>query len=420
MRVERLVVGALLLSVMSRTIAQAQERWTPPDAALLARARAILREVPIIDTHNDLPYSIQGLLGSDPEKIDLRVRQPDHPADIPRLREGMVGAQFWSAYSASDSMFTGGSLRTVMNAIDIAHSFARRYPDVFEMAATADDIERIQRQGKIATMIGVEGGHAIENSLHVLRLFHQLGVRYMTLTHWLTTSWADASTDQPRNRGLTEFGEQVVREMNRLGIFVDLSHVSAETMRDAIRVSAAPVLYSHSNARAINAHPRNVPDDVLAMLPKNGGVVMINFIAAFVPRTGPAWTAKRDSVAEALRAALNDTAEITRRLVQWQVQNPEPRGTVADVADHIDHVRKVAGIDHIGIGSDFYDGNPASMSVGLEDPSKYPNLIAELLRRGYSETDVKKIAGLNLLRALRETEKTARLQGAARSSTPNQ
>jgi membrane dipeptidase len=230
----------------------------------------------------------------------------------------------------------------------------------------------------------------------------------MTLTHFNTIDWADAATDYPRHHGLTRFGEEVVREMNRVGMFVDLSHVSADTMKDALRVSRAPIIFSHSNSRAINAHPRNVPDDVLHLVGQNGGVVMVNFIAQYVARNAPAWAELRESQLKSLRAKLDDEVEIDRRLQLWEDQNPEPRGTVADVADHVDHIRQVAGIDHVGIGSDFYNDGSKSMVVGLENPSKYPSLFAELLRRGYSDEDLKKIAGRNLLRAMREMERVAK------------
>jgi len=395
-----------------------QERWTPPDSALLARARAILKDVPLIDSHNDLATSIFVAFKGDMSKIDLRQPQPKLSADVPRLRAGMVGAQFWSAWPSFDSVKTGGALRQALREIDLIHQFVDRTPDL-AWAGTADDIERLWRQGKIASLIGLEGGEGIDNTLAALRLFHKLGVRYMTLTHWGTHDWADAATDFPRWHGLTEFGEQVVREMNRVGMLVDISHVSPETMRDALRVSEAPVIFSHSDALAINSHPRNVPDDVLALLPKNGGVVMVNFIASFVPRSGPAWALRRDSVAEQLHSELNDSAQIARRLEDWERRNPHPRGTVADVADHIDHIRKVAGIDHIGIGSDFYTDEPTAMSIGLEDPSTYPNLFAELLRRGYTEEDLKKISGMNLLRAMRGMERVAaRRQALEKGGVP--
>ncbi len=305
-----------------------------------------------------------------------------------------------------------------------------RYPEL-ELARTADDIERIHAEGKIASLIGVEGGHAIENSLAALRMFYELGARYMTLTHFQTIDWADAASDFPKHEGLTEFGEQVVREMNRLGMFIDLSHVSPETMEDALRVSRAPVIFSHSGALAVNAHVRNVPDEILRQVAKNGGVVMVDFIAGYVAPTPPEWrretgpegermhlaarqgveepsyATRRLAMEEELRSELDDQAEIAAQLEAWRRNNPPPRGTVGDVADHIEHIIEVAGIDHVGIGSDFYDEGGPSMAAGIDDCSKYPNLFAELLKRGYSETDLAKIAGQNLLRTMREMERIA-------------
>ncbi len=410
--------------------AGAQQTWPDPDPELLERAKAILREVPLIDGHNDLPTSLLEVFGGDISLTDLARVQPELSADIPRLREGMVGAQFWSVWTPSETMHAGTALREAMREFDIVHEFVESYPDL-EFAGTAEDIVRAHGEGKIASLIGVEGGHMIDNSLGTLRLFYRLGARYMTLTHFGGTDWADAATDMPRHGGLSEFGEEVVREMNRLGMFVDLSHVSTETMRDALRVTQAPVIYSHSNARAINAHQRNVPDDVLRLVAENGGVVMVNFIAGYVPPTSatwrdlsgpegervhlsarltgdePVWATSRDSIAEGLRAELDDPEEIAKRLAAWTQDNPAPRGDVGDVADHIDHIRDVAGIGSVGIGSDFYDNGESSMAYGLEDVSRFPVLFAELLRRGYSDEDLKKIAGLNLLRAMREMEQVA-------------
>lgn len=408
------VLFALLLPVASSAA-------SAPDAALLERARALLEQAPLIDGHNDLPSAILDHAGTvaetdwtyDPDdlaRVDLAVAQPDYPADIARLREGRVGAQFWSAYVSTAFMDQGASLRQALREVDVVHRMVAAYDDL-ELARTADDIERIHREGKIASLIGVEGGHAIEGSLAALRMLHDLGVRTMTLTHWKTTDWADAATDFPLHGGLTEHGERVVREMNRLGMFVDLSHVSVGTMHDALRVSTAPVIFSHSNARAVTDHPRNVPDDVLAELPANGGVVMVNFIPLFVAPEAPAWLERREATAELLRAELDDEAAIAERLAAWDAENPMPRGTIADVADHIDHIRQVAGIDHIGIGSDYYDAGGPSMVDGLEDCSHFPYLFAELLRRGYSDEEVLKIAGRNLLRAMRRMEEVARQSG---------
>lgn len=391
----------------------AAQQWTPPSAELIERAKRILQEVPIIDGHNDIPSKLLEFAGGDPDRADLSKSQPQFHTDFARLREGRVGAQFWSAYVENDSIRTGAALRQGIREVDMALRFTRRYPEVLELARTAADIERIQRQGKIASLIGLEGGHGIDNTLSALRAYHELGVRYMTLTHNTTLSWADAAADFPRNRGLTEFGEDVVREMNRIGMFVDLSHVSEDVMIDALRVSQAPVIFSHSSAKALVAHPRNVPDRVLRLLPRNGGVIMVTFVPSFVARGTMEWQARHDSVAERLRTDLNDQAEIGRRLQEWIRTNPAPIATVADVADHIDHVRKTAGIDNIGIGSDFdgIDFGP----VGLEDVSKFPVLFAELLRRGYSEADLKKISGQNMLRAMKQMEAVAqRLQASSK------
>jgi len=377
-----------------------------PDAALLERAKAILAEAPLIDGHNDLPSVILDAAQGDVTRFDLRERQIEFPADLPRLRQGSISAQFWSAFVDTSFMDTGESLRQCLREIDVIHRLVDRYPEL-ELALTTDDIVRIRREGKIASLIGVEGGHAIEGSLAALRLLYALGARYMTLTHFRTIEWADSATDFPRHHGLTELGEEVVREMNRLGMLVDLSHVSPDSMRDALRVSRAPVMFSHSNALALNAHPRNVPDDVLRLVKDNGGVVMVNFIPAYVDPNHPRWSVARDEELERLRRDLDDEREIERRLQDWTSRNPEPRGSLSQVADHIDHIREVAGIDHVGIGSDFYDAGGPSMAEGLGDVTRFPALVAELLARGYTDEDVKKVAGGNLLRVMREAERAS-------------
>lgn len=393
---------ALVSFAASASLAFAQE----PDAALLARARAILEKAPLVDTHNDLPSMLIERNGGDLAGLDLGVVHPELCADIPRLRQGGVGAQYWSVFTESSNMKENRSLHEAIREFDVIRQVVRSRPEL-ELARTADDIERIHRAGHIASLIGVEGGHMIEGSLGVLRVFHELGARYLTLTHWDSVEWADAATDRADHNGLTEFGESVVRELNRLGMFVDLSHVSADTMRDALRVSRAPVIFSHSNAQAVDPHPRNVPDDVLRLLPKNGGVVHVNFIKEFISPADPEWQKRRSAALEDLQARLDDQKAVDQAVAAWEKANPHPGGTIASVADHIDHIREVAGIDHIGIGADFYDAGGGSMVPGLTDVSRYPYLFAELLRRGYGEDDLLKIAGRNHLRAMRAMEKAA-------------
>jgi membrane dipeptidase len=392
----------LTLLVLSAAFTTAQE----PDAALVARAKAILDKAPFIDTHNDLPSMLLERYGGDIAGLDLGIAHPELCADVPRLRAGGVGAQYWSVWTDSANMKTNRSLLEAMRGFDVVLAAIRSRPEL-ELALTADDVERIHRAGRIASLIGVEGGHMIEESLAVLRIFHKLGARYMTLTHWDNVPWADAATDRTEHDGLTEFGESVVRELNRLGMFVDLSHVSPDTMRDAMRVSRAPVIFSHSNAAAITPHPRNVPDDVLRLLPQNAGVVHVNFIKEFVSPADPAWQKRRTAALEDLRSRLDDQKAVDAGIAAWEKANPHPGGSISEVADHIDHIRKVAGIDYVGIGADFYDAQATSMVHGLGDVTRYPYLFAELLRRGYSEEDLLKVAGRNHLRAMRQMEKAA-------------
>ena len=395
--------------------AAAQAPPPPPDAAL-AHARALLRSTPLIDGHNDLPWEIRRAEGHpmDVAAYDLRTRSPKQ-TDLERLKQGQVGAQFWSIYIDGE-MKDSGYARVQLEQFDIARRMIARYPDRLAFAQSADDIERAVKHGRLASLLGMEGGHAIENSLGVLRSYYALGARYMTLTHNVTLDWADAALDSARHQGLTEFGREVVREMNRIGMLVDLSHVSPGTMSDALDVAEAPVIFSHSAARALVDHPRNVPDSILARLPKNGGVVMVAFVPQFVSSEFKAWEDTADSARKAIRAAVPDTAESRRQYDQWEAAHPEPDATLAQVADHIEHVRQVAGVDHVGIGSDF-DGID-HVVVGLEDVSKFPDLFAELIRRGWSDADLKKLAGQNLLRVLRQAEATAaRLQKAREPST---
>lgn len=375
----------------------------------LERARAILARVPLVDGHNDVPWQYRERVANQISRIDLRDTSSLTPAmhtDVRRLRSGGIGGQFWSVYIPS-TMKGAEGVKAVVEQIDVVHRLVRAYPDAFEMAYTADDIVRIHKHRKIASLIGMEGGHSIGNSLGVLRMTYELGARYMTLTHSLNVDWADSANDTPVNGGLSKFGEEVVAEMNRLGMLVDLSHVSAETMNDVLDVVQAPVIFSHSSARALNNHPRNVPDEVLARMPANGGVVMVTFVPSFINQTLRNHYADQKAVEERLKYIhVGNPKRAAEELEAWKKANPAPKATLANVADHIDHIRKVAGIDHIGIGGDF-DGIE-SVPEGLENVESYPRLFAELLRRGYSESDLEKIAGLNVLRVMRQSESVAK------------
>ncbi|MBS0394064.1 MAG: dipeptidase [Proteobacteria bacterium] len=403
---EQALLGTLAVGLGRPAAAVDAAAGADPDPAHLARALALLERAPLIDTHNDLPSSILELSAGDLAGLDLTVRQPKLCADIPSLRAGRVGAQYWSIFVESATQRTHVSLHEALREFDVALRFIRANAD-FEQARSADDIERIHHARKIACLLGVEGGHMLEDSPAALRVFYELGARYVTLTHWDNVGWADAATDRPEHFGLTHLGRQLVREMNRLGMFVDLSHVSADTMRDALAATRAPVIFSHSSAFAINPHPRNVPDDVLQQLAANGGVVHVNFIRPFVSPDGQAWGQRRDAALRDLRLRLDDDAAVERGIADWEKAAGAPRATIADVADHIDHIRSVAGIDHVGIGADFYHADPSDMVTGLGDVSRYPYLFAELLRRGYSDGDVLKIAGRNHLRAMRRMEQVA-------------
>jgi membrane dipeptidase len=325
--------------------------------------------------------------------------------DIGRLRSGGVGGQFWSVYVPVEKK-GADAVSATLDQIDIVYQLAARYPDVFALARTADDVERIAKKGQIASLIGVEGGHCINDSLGVLRTYYRLGARYMTLTHSSNTDWADSATDTPQHNGLTPFGESVVREMNRLGMLVDISHVSPATMAAALRVSQAPVIFSHSSARGVVDNPRDVPDDVLARLQQNGGVVMVTFVPAFVSKAVNSYTTTEEAQQRKLAAELPSASAVAAAMADWRRSNPMPRATIGDVADHIDHIRQIAGIDHVGLGGDL-DGITYVVQ-GLEDVSKYPYLIAELLRRGYSDEDIRKIASRNILRVLRSAEQVSR------------
>ena len=372
------------------------------------RARRLLERTPLIDGHNDLPWALRQNHGNDPHAVDLTTNldaSTELHTDIPRLRAGGVGGQFWSVYVPA-SMTPPDAAVATFEQIDTVKRIVAAHPDVFELAMTADDIQRIHRRGRIASLIGMEGGYSIDDSLGLLREFHDAGARYITLTHSRTTAWADSATDAPKWGGLSPFGEDVVREMNRLGMMVDLSHVSEETMLDAMRVSEAPVIFSHSSARAVTAHPRNVPDSVLRMMPEDGGVVMVTFVPGFVSETVRAWGAERSAEAARLGSLHpGDPAAVTAGLAAWTTAHPAPTASIADVVAHIQHVRDVAGIDHVGLGGD-YDG-VGSLPVGLEGVDAYPRLLAALMAEGWTEADIRKLAGENVLRVMRAVEATA-------------
>jgi membrane dipeptidase len=373
---------------------------------LTKEGEAAHREGFVFDGHNDVPWRLVELDDLSFKSINLRKHQKEMHTDVPRLRKGNVGAQFWSAYVPSSTMKKGTALKDTLRQIDLIHTMVEKYPDVFEMAATADDVERIRKKGRIASLIGVEGGHSIDNSLPALRMLYRLGVRYMTLTHTDNVDWADSATDKPKNKGLSKFGEQVVLEMNRLGMLVDVSHVSADTMRHVLRVTKAPVIASHSSAYALAPHPRNVPDDVLKLVRKNGGVVMVNFYSGFITPEGARATTALMKEYRALRAKHADRKEFQAAWAEAKKKVPFPAGSVHHVVDHIEHVIKVAGEDHVGLGSD-YDGINRAPSQ-LEDVSCYPYITQELLNRGHKKATIHKVLGGNALRVLREAEKVAR------------
>ena len=401
------------------------------DTALTARVDRVLAKTPLIDGHNDLPWEIRERFGS-VDGVDLSAdtsklprKNPDDEAplmtDIPRLRAGHVGGQFWSVWISPTN--TGPTaVKMTLEQIDIVKSMAARWPKDFEMAYTADDVVRVHKAGRVASLIGIEGGHQIDNSLPTLRQMYAAGARYMTLTHALNNDWADSATDAPKHHGLTAFGRAVVHEMNRIGMLVDLSHVSSETMKTALEVSQAPVMFSHSGARALDDHPRDVPDEVLAMVAKNRGVVMVNFAPQYVLEERAKWESDRAAEKTRYNAPpfagyyIGQPERAKRALAEWDSQHPRPVVTIAMVADHIEHIRKVAGIDCVGIGSDF-DGIPTTPQ-GLNGVDRFPLLLVELARRGWSDDELAKVAGGNILRVMREADAAAkRLQATERPST---
>lgn len=382
-------------------------------AQRLAEARELLAGHPVVDGHNDLPWALRTQVRYDLDRRDIAEDQSAYlHTDLPRLRAGGVGAQFWSVY-VSTGLTGDEAVSATLEQIDAVEQLIARYPADLVRALTADDMEAARADGRIASLTGAEGGHSINNSLATLRALHRLGVRYMTLTHNDTIDWADSATDEPRHGGLTDFGREVVREMNRVGMLVDLSHTAATTMRDALDVTAAPVVFSHSSARAVCDHPRNVPDDVLERLPANGGIAMVTFVPKFILPAAVEWTLAAD---ENLRAHglhhLDTTPEAMALHRAFEAARPRPVATAATVADHLDHMREVAGVDHIGIGGD-YDGTAFTPS-GLDDVAGYPNLVAELLVRGWSKADLAKLTWSNAVRVLRDAEAVAREQSASR------
>ena len=378
----------------------------------LATARALLSRHPLVDGHNDLPWNIRTRFGSDLGRLALAAPVTGTHTDLPRLRRGGVGGQFWSVY-VPGTLQGDAAVATTLEQVDLVHRMVRCHPDDLELALSAEDVEAAFSRGRIASLLGAEGGHSIANSMGVLRMLHRLGVRYLTLTHNLNVPWADSATDVPAVGGLSAFGREVVQEMHRLGMLVDLSHVAVTTARDVLGIAEAPVIFSHSGARAVCDHPRNVPDDVLRRLAANGGVCMVTFVPDFVSPSCRAWALGLR--AEVERRGLDPRDAGVRATVgaEYAADHPRPRATLAQVADHVEHVRTVAGIDHVGIGGDF-DGTD-DVPDGLQDVACYPALIAELLDRGWSQDECVQVIGGNVLRALRESEALSRSLSARRT-----
>jgi len=405
---------SLLLAAASLLTVPAMAQSIEPKVQ--QRIDRLLKRTPLIDGHNDLPWALREDFGSKTEGLASGTNQwkPPLMTDMARLREGRVGGQFWSVYIEGTTL-GDEAIRQTIEQIDTAHRIIAAYPDTLRFARSADEMEAAHKAGKIGSMLGIEGGRQIGGSMAALRRFYDLGARYMTLTHNQTTEWADAGTDEPKHDGLSAFGLEVVKEMNRLGMLIDLSHVAPATMRDAIAASQAPVIFSHSSAAGVNPHPRNVPDDVLRSLPANGGVVMVTWVPSFLSPAQWRWDGEF-AAQEARLKTFNraNKANVDKGMEAWVAANPRPVVGIKDVADHIEHVVKIAGVDHVGIGGDL-DGIPRT-PVGLEGVEAYPRLFAELIRRGWSDKDLAKLAGGNVLRALRGAEATAaRMKDAAPS-----
>ena len=397
----RVVAAAATLLIATPAFAQ------PIAPSVQKRIDRILKRTPLIDGHNDLPWALREDHKQSVEGLESGTdgREPPLMTDMERMRTGRVGGQFWSVY-ITGTILGDEAIRTTLEQIDTAHRLIDAYPQHLEFAESADDMVRIHRKRRIGSMLGVEGGNQIGGSMAALRQFHARGVRYMTLTHNQTTAWADAGTDEPKHDGLSPFGAEVVKEMNRLGMLVDLSHVAPATMKDAIAASRAPVIFSHSDVYALNPHPRNVPDDVLALLPQNGGVMMVTFVPGFLSPEVWAWSRERSAEEARLKSLYSfSKAKVEEGLKSWEVAHPRPLVQVGAVADHIEHVVKVAGHDHVGIGGDL-DGIPYGVE-GLSGVEGYPLLFAELIRRGWSDRNLAKLAGGNVLRALRKAEEVA-------------
>ncbi len=376
-----------------------------PPIVLSDAARELHRRSLVVDGHNDMPWEVRKQGASDFSKLDISQPQPTMHTDIPRLRQGGVGAQFWSVWVPVELGYRGEALGATLEQIELVKQMIARYPETFELALSADDIERIHAEGKIASLIGVEGGHCIEDSLSVLEKLYNLGARYMTLTHTASLGWADSATDEARNDGLTPFGQEVVRRMNRLGMLVDLSHVSAKTMHDVLDVTSAPVIFSHSSAVAVADHPRNVPDDVLKRLRDTDGIVMVNFFSGYIVPEAVKTVSEGMELERKLNEQNLDENKIAAEMRRWRMRNPYPRGTIHDLLDHIDHIAKVAGVERVGLGSD-YDG-VSVLPTQLDDVSSYPYITQGLLDRGYSKKEIQAILGDNLLRVFRGAEAAA-------------